>query len=162
MMNKEKLIDLIKQKGNIYWIKNRYVRMKIELSLANITPREKDFILKYEHLNNFEYLIPYEEVTDNEEDAKWFLEFGNIERTERLHLPTFEEIEKDLKRSSYGIYTIVDDENVLLEYNKHSIKKHRCFYVYDNINGKMEMFNYKDYILACRKAKELFLGEKDE
>ena len=170
MITKERLEELIEQGAKVWCIcdytyDESKPNKKIEyydLSNENIciSPAEfRDYGLRVFDALGFWNDIRFECLFETKEEAEWHKEFGCIERTERLELPTWEEIEKDLKRSSYGIYTIVDDENVMLEYNKHSVKKNRCFYVYDNINGKMEMFNYKDYIIACRRVKDLFLGE---
>ena len=85
------------------------------------------------------------------EEAEWHKEFGCIERTERLELPTWEEfliLEK--------IYSFKSKNNqiVVLFSDNHTI------YLEDeNWNILREELTKENYTLACRKAKELFLGE---
>lgn len=96
--------------------------------------------------------IPLNDLVETKEEAEWHLEFGNITRTERLELPTWEEF---------------DEEKFIWFVDK---KQNQCCLYYLNIANKIfinvsgEVIEIGDltkenYILACRKCRELFLGE---
>lgn len=102
-----------------------------------------------------------------DEKAKWQEEFGHIERIERLKLPTWEEIDKEFNKSKYkkkkfGTYEIVkfvgkktENDYVLEIFVDNYTKKFiglSCFV--------RQPLTKENYILACRKAKELFLGNE--
>ena len=93
---------------------------------------------------------PFNELFETKEEAEWHKEFGCIERTERLELPTWEEfliLEK--------IYSFKSKNNqiVVLFSDNHTI------YLEDeNWNILREDLTKENYTLACRKVKELFLG----
>lgn len=159
MITKERLKELIRQRGTIYWIKDGIFKMEIDLSLAKVIElREIDCIIEIEHLNYFCYFFPYAELTDNKEEAEWHREFGCIERTERLELPTWEEVSRDLQNVPAGNYVIKEFDYVSLEY----IKYNGVFIgIYtDDYSEKWEATK-ENYTKACRKCKELFLGGKD-
>ena len=164
MITKNRLKELIIQNATIYG--NDFG--KIELIPDND-------ILIYENGNNGYILyvlepnkkyhneIFDEDLFETEEEAKWFAEFGCIERTERLELPTWEELfEEDRvldcytqefgivkNRSFIGVVLLgVDFTNEIVEV---SIGSDQIF---------CELLTKENYTLACRKAKELFLGEK--
>lgn len=99
---------------------------------------------------------PFNELFETIEEAEWYKEFGDIERTERLKLPTWEEFEtffefkdKDgcdiVLVQAYGKLT-------LTKYNKDNIPTYQYF---------SEKATKENYILACRKCKELFLGQSN-
>lgn len=104
------------------------------------------------------------ENTDN--PLVWEKEFGCIERTERLELPTWEELDK--KKEHYISFTTKgwtkcwlaidmpyknDFGKILITY---ADTDNKYYIIYDKRLTK------ENYTLACRKAKELFLrGEND-
>ena len=100
-------------------------------------------------------------LENNTETLDWEKEFGCIERTERLELPTWEELFKedrilDCYTQEFGIVKNrsfievvlfgVDFTNEIVEV---SIGSDQIF---------CELLTKENYTLACRKAKELFLG----
>ena len=104
------------------------------------------------------YLYEFNEKTlfETKEEAKWFAEFGNIERTERLVLPTWEEFQ-----NVYDIcFVCVKTGTTVRVFNWNFSGE---IYISDEW-GISENFEYsKDgYTLACRKAKELFLGQSKD
>lgn len=139
-------IDFCEYEGRIF--KNCFqFRVKIKPNLSNYYGCEP----------NWSDDILLENIFETKEDAKWYKEFGCIERTERLELPTWEEfyngefchfISKECK------YSLSPD----LIHN--TIFLYECvwgggFY----IHSRWELTK-ENYTLACRKCKELFLGEK--
>ena len=98
-------------------------------------------------------------LENNTEELDWEKEFGCIVRTQTISLPTWEEVISDLKDVPFGDYVIREFENVLLIY-------YRCKNNEDIIGlykskdyGEEWIATKENYTLACRKAKELFLGE---
>ena len=93
------------------------------------------------------------------EEAEWYKEFGCIERTERLELPTYEwtqpkEDEQDVYYSFYNykhelMGIRVTKQKIALYKNYNHIELPSIIDIFDNTQ--------ENYTLACRKAKELFL-----
>jgi transcriptional regulator with XRE-family HTH domain len=104
--------------------------------------------------------ISCDEFLENNTDTlDWEREFGCIERTERLELPTWEEISRDLQNVSVGTYIVREfDDYILFVLFRMSGKKE--IYIRSTIGEEFWEFTKGNYTLACRKAKELFLGEK--
>lgn len=106
--------------------------------------------------------ISCDEFLENNTDAlDWEKEFGCIERTERLVLPTWEEVSRDLQNVLAGNYTIKEFDNVSLEYIKYRNGNYAVIGVY-KYDDRLELEATKEnYIKACRKCVELFKGEKE-
>lgn len=104
--------------------------------------------------------VSCDEFLENNTDAlDWEKEFGNIVRTERLVLPTWEELKNILQTQKYF------EVNFKNKYETVSFCVNECQIAvvqqgHNYLSGLDKEFNKENYILACRKAKELFLGEK--
>lgn len=93
--------------------------------------------------------ISCDELLENNTEAlDWGKEFGCIERTERLELPTWE----DFWNSGQTIWFIGKDggQYGLSQYNREILLN-------DTYIGYLDK---ESYYKACRKCKEIFLGEK--
>ena len=155
MIEKERLQELIEQGATIYFVYNGNVDLK-EGKYKN------DFILNETYVSIYwstrSHQVKYEDLFETQEEAEWHKEFGCIERTERLLLPTWEEIKVDFidNKRELGNY-------VVCEFDDCSIDIVVCctgdimISIYE-INFYKELTK-ENYTLACRKAKELFLGE---
>lgn len=148
MITKERLQELIELGATIYYHK--------------LTNGDYFDILDLSHswvagnINDLEL----DRLFETKEEAEWELEFGNITRTETLSLPTWEEIEKDLKNCSDGEYVIVDDDRVTFVYYK--LKKKPKLSIIANFDAIEFDATKENYIEACKLAKKLFLGEVEE
>lgn len=170
MITKERLEELIEKGATIWYLSrnndNNERTIIKEISLENCKAIIRDFsnkqnvfigievILKSKKFvvdrNEFDYLF------ETKEEAEWHKEFGCIERTERLELPTWEEVSRDLKNVPAGNYVIAEVDDLSIEY----VKYNNDFIVYEDKFSELEVEATKEgYIKACRKAKELFLGE---
>ena len=163
MISKEKLEELIKQGAKVWCIcdytyDESKPNKKIEYyDLSNedicISPAEfRDYGLRVFDALGYWNDIRFECLFETLEEAEWHKEFGSIERTERLKLPTWEEIQKyerfDFKDKNCNKYTI------------HFISGFKTLAITGIISVEFyEEATKKNYIKACRKAKELFLGE---
>lgn len=99
-------------------------------------------------------------LENNTEALDWEKEFGCIERTERLVLPTWEEVSRDLQNVPAGNYVIKEFDDVSLEYIKYRNCNYAVIGVY-KYDDRLELEATKEnYIKACRKCVELFKGEK--
>lgn len=87
-------------------------------------------------------------LENNENPLYWHKEFGCIERTERLCLPTWEEF----WNSGQTIWFTGKDggQYGLSQYNREILLN-------DSYIGYLDK---ESYYKACRKCKEIFLGEK--
>lgn len=153
MITKNRLKELIIQNATIYG--NGFG--KIELIPDND-------ILIYENGNNGYILyvlepnkkyhneIFDEDLFETKEDAEWHKEFGCIERTERLVLPTWEEFKND------GEFSFLDKQG--FEWDLYSPDDETRISLVGGYNHFEYEYSKENYTLACRKAKELFLGEE--
>ena len=110
--------------------------------------------------------ISCDELLENNTDTlDWEREFGCIERTERLELPTWEELFKEDRvldcytqefgivknRSFIGVVLLgVDFTNEIVEV---SIGSDQIF---------CELLTKENYTIACKRARDLFLGDNNE
>lgn len=144
MITKERIDELISQRAKIYGISKQGNVFCLGLKFKPHT------------LNNQKWLENkykvYSEFFETKEEAEWHKEFGCIERTERLELPTWEEIQKyerfSFKDKNCNIYTL------------HYISGFKSLAITGLANEFYAEATKENYTLACRKAKELFLGEK--
>ena len=161
MITKERLEELIKQGAMIYEVKYQNIN---PVSLTNkvrfisdknkvivFEPRADEKYLHHKYLKN---------LFETQEEAEWHKEFGCIERTERLEFPLYENIKEG---QPYKCGFVANG-------------KHYQFFASVLLIELLEMSEYEycdeqlicqhstkeNYILACRKCKELFLGGDDE
>ena len=102
--------------------------------------------------------ISCDEFLENDENRLyWDKEFGCIERTERLELPTWESVYIDLKDYKDGDFYIIDNDHFSFVYNKGYVSPQLFLYTHN------EKFNWnankENYYQACKLAKKIFLGE---
>jgi len=160
VIEKKRLEELIEQGATVYesdfFGVNAINIKKGDYVEQNGTLHTKEFAGAYDYFYN-------EKLFETKEEAEWHKEFGCIERTERLELPTWEELFKqdrflDCYTQEFAIVNNlsvmgvalfgVDFTNKIIEV---SIGSDKLF---------VEELTKENYTLACRKAKELFLGEK--
>ena len=157
MIDKGQLEELIKQGATIYTTYGGYIS---EINLHN----------KYDYVTD-NYLFeanmvagevgyrkyPFNMLFETREEAEWHKEFGNIERTERLVLPTWEEIEKDFNAiNKFGTYPVVEFNSGYMDIFVDNYSKK---FIVVTAQPRKPLTK-ENYTVACRKAKELFLGEK--
>ena len=114
---------------------------------------------KYKHRKYFDKLF------ETKEEAEWHKEFGCLERTERLELPTWEEFNKKgyVEFFSEDKTKLVLEKTLTIDYDREPISYYVLEIVIDDYNHTLLFeaeYTKENYTLACRKAKELFLGEK--
>ena len=150
MISKERLEELIGQKAKIY---STHWQEEVDLSLpCKIVESEYDnkTITRLVVFEDEEHAPSYmiDNLTEDIEGAKWEEEFGCITRTEKLELPTWEESKK--------CDTICHFDDVEFDYFEHD----NTYGLYQDCYNLLDLEATKEnYILACRKCKELFLGE---
>jgi hypothetical protein len=152
MITKERLEELIEKGVTIYEakygkinsisLKNKIRFISDKFSAIVFEPRPNE---KYNHHKYFDKLF------ETLEEAEWHIEFGCIERTERLELPTWEEIQK------YERFDFKDKYNH--SYTLHYISGFKTLAISGWSTEYYAPATKENYTLACRKAKELFLGE---
>lgn len=158
MITLKRIGELIAQEKGCYVLDNNigYVHLKLKYEPEIYTNGENNFIL-YVYCNDekkYKEEIFDEDLFETLEEAEWYKEFGCIERTERLELPTWEEfIEMEevcfwKKNHRQTVIRILGTKYIAVE------TSYERFFTGD--------LTKENYILACRKAKELFLGESYE
>lgn len=170
MISKKRLEELIEQGATIYGIDYGRCLMAdmVEIKTKDIHYSASNDNFQYIYRENKDcYLYEFNEETlfETKEEAEWYREFGCIERTERLELPTWEKFDQSEKlirfigkfgqKCKLEGYFNLDLENLDLESG--------FIDVVENGTSKLLLSEYtkENYTLACRKAKELFLGEKE-
>ena len=153
MITKERLKELIEQGATIY---STHWKEEVDLSLpCKIVDRVINSVLTevliVDEGKGFTPNYLLSNLTEDVEGAKWAEEFGCIERTERLELPTWEDLQKEFifkAKSGKIIYLTHDEKTIFLEDEDWNILR--------------LPLTQENYTKACRKCKELFLGGKDE
>lgn len=165
MISKERLDELIEQGATIYEVKyNNINSVSLTNKIRFVSGKHKVIVFeprpdeKYLHYKYFKNLF------ETKEEAEWHKEFGCIKRTEKLELPTWEEIKHDFiyNKQSDGNYCVVEFFGFqeysldIVVYNGDAMITISDEYFYNPLTKE-------NYTLACRKAKELFLkGENNE
>lgn len=147
MITKERLEQLIKQGATIYYHKlesgDYFDRLDLTHSWVS---------------NNINDIEP-DRLFETKEELEFDIEFGNITRTERLELPSWEEIKKEKHFSFldyHWIYRAIEIKNNKI-YFDFSIDGD--YYEEDYEQWKPVEATKENYLEACRMAKKLFLGE---
>lgn len=106
-------------------------------------------------------------ITKEQEKLDWYLEFGNITRTETLSLPSWEEFNKIkelyfifyVKQYEYTIFgTVKKTEFGKCDTLIISKENHKMSCGYDEIFEAE--YTKENYIEACEICKKLFLGRE--
>lgn len=163
MITKERLEELIEQGATIWFYEDligieiidlKEKGYKYEIGVADADDREhllKTSISKYgKSIDDWWW---FSGLFETKEDLDWYIEFGCIERTERLELPTWEEF----NGQKFVWFFDKDHKSCCLHYLACSNQ------IFINVDGDVISIGdltKENYTLACRKAKELFLGEK--
>lgn len=154
MISKERLEELIKQGSTIYGINFNKVNV-YDLCDENvcISPRNfREYGLRVFDALGYWDDIEFCNLFETKEEAEWHKEFGCIERTERLELPTWEEFDEQK-----FIWFVDKSQNQCCLYYLNVVNK-----IFINVSGEVIEIGdltKENYTLACRKAKELYLGE---
>ena len=159
MIDKRRLEELIEQGATVYstdtklygCVKLLELENKLEKLEFNKDGEVKLFIVD----NGWWHWFNIKDLYEDKEEAEWVLEFGCIERTERLVLPTWEEFD-----GIKFVWFVDKNQNQCCLYYLNCADK-----IFINVSGEVVeigKLTKENYTLAWRKAKELFLGEKDE
>ena len=159
MITKERLEELIEQGATIYSNEYGEIQLIKENDLILYENGQNNYILyALEQNKKYHNEIFDEYLFETEEEAKWFAEFGCIERTERLELPTWEEFKNKktkhvcfMGKDTFCFFELYEDKHK----NRLILIDHDCDYEYFN-----EELTKENYTTACGLCKEFFLGEK--
>ena len=162
MIKKERLQELIEQNAIVYYVANNEI-CQLELTYKHniYLTVEGYYICLYGNNGLQIYGDKLFESKAEAEDAQWHEEFGCIERTERLELSTWEEgVHKDILFSASGGVRYIFMNKIKTGY---SIEKENPYIIRIQKIGECDNFidyeyTKENYILACRKCKELFLN----
>ena len=168
MISKERLEELIEQGATIW--SDIYEEIKLDKNTCEIWEvRSLDgkhwgwiLCFLYDKNQNLWEEVDIEDLEEDVDKSRWNYEFGCIERVERLKLPTWEEIKHEFIDKNYLMncdYTIIDIPDLILDIRVDIIPQIFIYSMEEKYNWNLTKENYT---LACRKAKELFLGEKED
>ena len=166
MISKERLEELIEQGATIYSNEYGEIQLIKENDLSLYENGQNNYILyALEPNKKYHNEIFDEDLFETEEEAKWFAEFGCIERTERLELPTWKAIQKHKNFYYIRYYHPTKDFSFFMEIYKfaNTIRvswSGGCKKTDPRFDENWQLTK-ENYLIACRKAKELFLGEKE-
>lgn len=165
MITKERLEALIKQGAIVYCFTfdevfeeklgpNHFVDWELDnmfLSKWDEDTHEPICEDTHEPICDIYYIFEHKEEAEH---FQWSFEFGCIERAERLVLPTWEEV----NQICLSIITFINKDgkecNLVVEVFENRI-------TVNGVGGAYDIWELtkENYTLACRKCKELFLGE---
>ena len=166
MITKERLEELIKEEKTIYcvdwgnYIEELELCAKDEIAIIGEVYNEpKECLRHYRGKYGGSDAYMFKNLFATKEEAEWHKEFGNITRTETLKLPTWEEFIKDFESiKNFGTYPVVDFDGLYMDIFVDNYGKK---FIVMTTQPKMPLTK-KNYTLACRKCKELFLGGENE
>ena len=148
MISKERLEELIKKKALVWKI------YKDTCNGAYLVPAD---LFGIGFSSQVDETTPFNELFETKEEAEWHKEFKRIPRTDYLDLPTWKELNHtDDKRFHFQskhngpVMIWIDIFDLLNIEAMHSSEERYCYEA-----------TKENYTLACRKAKELFLGEEN-
>ncbi len=183
MISKERLQELIEKGGTIYYIETNWVNKNIRY-IGSLVLDKKKHIIGYD---TYDFSLPEQEnrvlreeigqydegiaklqdIYEDLEETKFDVEFKRVAKTTYLDLPTWEEFIKDekfIEGNEVGFYDDVGIRYKLLK-TQYTTPKMICLFE-EGIQGDYICEKYEltkeNYILACKKCKELFLGESYE
>lgn len=155
MISKERLEDLINQGATIYWICGKQIEAKPLKHKYHKFFINDDELCEYnEQLGIGMWQQKLSKLFETKEDAEWDKEFKRIPRTDYLDLPTWEEF--------------IEMEEICFFQKNHKQTIIRVLGTkYLGVETNFERYftgdlTKENYTLACRKCKELFLGESNE
>lgn len=131
----------------------------VEINLQENEPEAKFNLLYFWDKDLIEHRYDLESIFATKEEAEWQLEFGNITRTEKLELPTWEQFKKTTCFDFVGI------DWTFYELHNRRRNKLQLDYSYDNDYYRPEKewkLTYENYLEACRLCKKLFLGGEND
>ena len=159
MITKNRLEELIQKEITFYvvcWGKIKTI-LPNDLVYMDI---EEDTIC-YEVVDDTPRTTDLGHLFETRKDADWYIEFGRIQRVERLKLPTWEEF---IKKPN------LPENDIVFKTEGHGYKCYHGFGIlyiikYDEKDRVETIFEKplteENYTLACRKCKSLFLGEQN-
>lgn len=103
MVTKERLEELIEQGATIYDVDIFGVNA---ITLKQGDHVEENGVLHTQVVANGYNYFYNERLFENKAEAEWHAEFGCIERTERLKLPTWEELQNEVGNGWQGLFMI--------------------------------------------------------
>lgn len=160
MVTKERLEELMRNCAVIYGIEFDKIE-SYDLSDEDIciSPAEfGDYGLRIFNSLGYWNDVRFENLFESKKEAEWYKEFGCIQRTEQLKLPTWQEFKNQKihtvcffsKNTNCFFEMFIHEKN-----NKLVLYDHDCDYKYFN-----DIATKENYIKACRIAKAHFLGEE--
>lgn len=153
MITKNRLKELIIQNATIYGNGFGKIELIPDNDISIYENGNNGYILYVLEPNKkYHNEIFDEDLFETKEDVEWHKEFGCIERTERLVLPTWEEFKND------GEFSFLDKQG--FEWDLYSPDDETRISLVGGYNHFEYEYSKENYTLACRKAKELFLGEE--
>lgn len=151
MISKERLEELIEQGATIY-------ELYMNKNILEIQLKTDWFVVQYGLYERKLSKHPFRSwqignLYETKEDAEFVREFGCIERTERLELPTWEEVNKP---HNVIVHFINKDGlmcNLVVENHENKI-------TVNGVGGCYDIWELtkENYILACRQCVKLFKG----
>ena len=170
MITKERLEELIEQGATIYEV-DAFGVNAITLKQGDYVEEKGGVLHTQVVVGGYNYFYD-ERLFETKEEAEWHAEFGCIERTERLELPTWEELQNESEKNGcYGceiFFMGLDEEKEPMQYVLDVRPDDKIYIGFAKEIGAKVLdiefeaeYTKESYTLACRKCKQLFLGENE-
>lgn len=152
MISKKRLEELIKQGATIYCPYYMYYD-GVELDNQDYVDDEFLYIFRQVWKKESGYdKFRFRYLFETKEEAEFALKYKNIERTDTLNLPTWEEFDEQ----KFVWFVDKNQRQCCLYYLNRTDK------IFINVNGdviNIGELNKGNYLKACEVAKKLFLGD---
>lgn len=184
-MDRQKLEEKIANGESVWVINDKFIKeIKLDHKYDDYTKYSLEDQFGIHFLNTDRVYIneryyDYDNIFATKEDAEWELNYGNIERTERLRLPTYEKIEQYIENmkkfglnrndkilarivtsaSIYYLKLCKDFDLFTFQLKQTYIGDDLCKELSIKLPRQLGNVTKQNYIEACELAKKLFLGE---
>lgn len=180
MISKERLEELIEQCETIFSNEYGEIQLIKENDLILYANGHNNYILYILEPNKkYHYEIFDEDLFETLEEAEWHKEFGCIEKPQYLKFPNWKQIENyienmrkfGLNHSDRVLARIITSDSIyyfklhkdldifMFQLKQTYIGDDLCEQLSNRFPLTLSRATKENYILACRKCKELFLGD---
>ena len=182
MINAEELKELIEKEATIYNIQCDKLVRKINFAdksegtyvVGEIESiNSSDFVLELNNENENVFAWTLQQLYKTKSEAEFVAKYKNIERTETLDLPTWEEAEidklveisKQINNCWYLIKSFTDKKNnEMFEFSLSKDDDQFYLSVNNEDSSYKDLFynllTYENYLKACELCKKLFISEE--
>lgn len=153
MISKERLRELLEERAIIYRVNDCVCELHLNEDDFAVTDKQLVFNYKF-HKDLF-----FEDLFETEDEAREYLKYGNVVRTEKLELPMWKDVEEAIEKAGNGTYIVAKNKDFSLsvEVNTPVVSVISLFTATEYYNWN---YNKENYYTALDFAIRLWKGEE--